>query len=88
MLLSSNPQLSAISLRIIQSGNFKRPIAKTMRQYFGYGTNLYGGRKGFSDLMLSKGQSLHNISIWMGHSSLERTWRSYKNRRQFHLHWG
>lgn len=76
------------ALRIIQAKSFRRPLAKTMCHYFGYGTDLYAGRKGFTDLMLSKGNSLENISIWMGHSSLERTWRSYKNKRKFHLHWG
>ncbi len=73
------------SLRIIQARTFKRPIAKTMRSYFGYGTDLYAGRKGFVDLMLSKGQSLENISIWMGHTTLDRTWRSYKNKQKFHF---
>jgi hypothetical protein len=46
---------------------------------------LYGGRKGFVDLMLSKEQTFENISVWMGHSTLDRTWRSYKQRRKFHL---
>lgn len=72
-------------LRIIELQSFRRPIMKTMRRYFGPGTDLYGGRKGFSDLMLSKGQLFENISIWMGHSTLNRTWRSYKARRKFHL---
>ena len=72
-------------LRIIESRNFRRPIMKTMRRHFGRGTCLYAGRKGFSDLMLSKGHSLTNISIWMGHSTLDRTWRSYKQRRVYHL---
>jgi hypothetical protein len=49
------------------------------------GIDLYEGRKGFSDLMLSRGQALENISIWMGHSPLDRTWRSFKQRRRFHL---
>jgi hypothetical protein len=35
--------------------------------------------------MLSKGQSFENISVWMGHSTLNRTWSSYKQRRKFHL---
>lgn len=73
------------ALRIIESGNFRRPLTKTIRKYFGKGTTLYGGRKGFSDLMLSKGQAFENISIWMGHSTLDRTWKSYKRRRKFHL---
>jgi hypothetical protein len=72
-------------LKIIRDGNFKRPLCKTMRLHFGPGIDLYAGRKGFTDLMLSKGHSLENISIWMGHSTLARTWRSYKDKRAFHL---
>lgn len=73
------------ALRIIEGGNFRRPIMKTMKRHFGEGTTLYAGRKGFSDLMLSKGHSLTNISIWMGHSTLSRTWRSYKQRGVYHI---
>ncbi|OFZ13433.1 MAG: hypothetical protein A2Z20_08555 [Bdellovibrionales bacterium RBG_16_40_8] len=73
------------ALRIIESGNFKRPLMKTMNKHFEKGTTSYAGRKGFSDLMLSKEQSFENISVWMGHSSLQRTWKSYKSRRRFHL---
>ena len=73
------------ALKILKSDTFKRPLLKTMRKYFGDGVTLYGGRKGFSDLMLSKGQSFENISIWMGHATIQRTWRNYKNRRKFHL---
>jgi len=72
-------------LRIIANGIFKRPLLKTIRKHFGPKVSLYGGRKGFTDLMLSKGNRLENISIWMGHSSIDRTWRSYKNKRTFHL---
>ena len=35
--------------------------------------------------MLSKGQSLEIISLWMGHSIIQRTWKSYKLRPRFHL---
>jgi hypothetical protein len=73
------------ALRIIESKNFKRPMLKTVHKHFGDRIDLYGGRKGFSDLMLSQGHTLENISIWMGHSTLDRTWRSYKSRRKFHL---
>lgn len=58
---------------------------KTMRRYFGNNIDLYGGRKGFVDLMLAKEQTIENISIWMGHSTLDRTWKSYNDRRRFHL---
>ena len=67
------------ALAIIKENKFKRPLMKTIRKHFGEGVDLYGGRKGFTDLMLSRGHSLENISVWMGHSTLERTWKSYKN---------
>jgi hypothetical protein len=73
------------AMRIIESGNFKRPLVKTMRHYFSKDIDLYGGRKGFTDLMLSRGNTIENISIWMGHSTLDRTWRSYKQKQKFHL---
>ena len=53
-------------LAILESGNFKRPLVRTMQKYFGDAVTLYAGRKGFSDLMLSKNRTLENISIWMG----------------------
>lgn len=75
----------AFALAILESDNFKRPLAVTMRRYFGEGVTLYAGRKGFPDLMLSKKQTLENISIWIGHSTIQRTWTSYKQKRKFHL---
>lgn len=73
------------ALRIIKSQTIQRPLVKTLHHYFGKGIDLYGGRKGFVDLMLSKGHALENISVWMGHSTLDRTWRSYKQRRKYHI---
>lgn len=70
----------ADAVKIIESGNFARPLSKTVRHHFGDHTTLYGGRKGFTDLMLDHQQQLENISQWMGHSSIERTWRNYKSR--------
>jgi hypothetical protein len=72
------------ALKMILDKNFKRPLTKTIQKHIGPGHDTYGGRKGFVDLMLSKNQSLENISIWMGHSTLGRTWRSYKNKRVYH----
>lgn len=72
-------------LEIIRSKNFKRPLSKTIKHWFGLETSLYGGRKGFTDLMLDRDQSFFNISQWMGHSSIERTWRHYKNRLVVHF---
>ena len=72
-------------LKIIENQNFKRPLVKTIRKHLGDGYRLYGGRKALTDLMLSKGHELENISIWMGHSTINRTWRHYKNHRKFHI---
>lgn len=60
----------------------KRPLVKTVQRHVSHRLTLYGGRKGFTDLMLSKGQALEDISTWLGHSSIERTWRSYKQRQR------
>ncbi len=73
------------ALKIIEAQNFKRPLIKTIRKCFGPGVDSYGGRKGFPDQMLSKNQLFENISVWMGHSTLQRTWYSYKSRRRFHV---
>jgi hypothetical protein len=77
-----------VGLKILEEGVFKRPLVKTVREHFGKDISLYGGRKGFTDLMLSKGNSLESISIWMGHSTIGRTWKSYKNRRKYHIQYG
>jgi hypothetical protein len=58
----------------------KRPLVKTVQKHITDGINLYGGRKGFTDMMLDKGQSLEDISTWLGHATIERTWHSYKRR--------
>ncbi len=68
------------ALRTIESGVFKRPLVKTIKKHVGPEVSTYGGRKGFTDLMLEKGFSLEAISQWMGHTTINRTWRHYKNR--------
>ena len=73
------------ALRIIEAQNFKRPLVKTVHKHLGEGIDLYGGRKAFTDLMLSRGNTLENISVWMGHSTISRTWKNYKSRTEYHL---
>lgn len=58
-----------------------QPLVKTIRKYLNRKVGLYGGRKGFTDLMLSRGQKFENISAWLGHANIDRTWRSYKDKR-------
>jgi hypothetical protein len=70
-----------LACEFVEEGALDRPLVKTVRKYFGDGISLYGGRKGFTDLMLEKGHSLEAISQWMGHSTIGTTWRTYKDRR-------
>lgn len=70
------------ALSMIKLGGLKRPLLKTVVSIFGEGFGLYSGRKGFTDLMLDKGQDLEAISAWLGHRTLDRTWRHYKNRNR------
>lgn len=43
--------------------------------------DLYCGRKGFTDFLLGKKQSLEQISIWAGHKTISTTWSHYKDKR-------
>ncbi len=72
------------ALKIISNLEFKRPNVKIVKKYFGGQTTLYGGRKGYTDLMLAHQQDFIHISQWMGHSSIERTWRTYKSKQIVH----
>lgn len=74
-----------VALEILKSGNVKAPIYKRMNQVFGQGYGLYGGRKGFTDLMLGKGYKIEDISLWLGHTSIETTWKHYKNKNVLNL---
>ncbi len=69
-----------VALELIRTNILVRPLPKTIRNHLGDSLNCYGGRKGFTDLMLDKGHPLEDISAWMGHTSIERTWRTYRNR--------
>lgn len=73
-------QLEALTMA--QAGGFRRPLSKTLVARFGPQFTLYAGRKGFTDLLLRLGQSLEDISVWLGHTSIDVTWRHYKNRQR------
>lgn len=74
-----------LCISLIKSTEINRPSVKTMKRLFGGQISTYGGRKGFTDLMLEKGQDFFDISQWLGHASIERTWRNYKNRLAIHF---
>lgn len=67
-------------LEIIKSNDFKKPYPKSIKLAFGDGYNLYSGRKGFEAVMRDRGQKLEDVSQWLGHRSIERTWRNYVNK--------
>jgi len=68
-------------LEIIKGKDFKKPLIKTLRKAFETDKiTLYSGRKGFVDLMLDKNQKIENISLWLGHRSLNTTWKFYKQK--------
>lgn len=73
------------AIEIIKSGNFDKPLNKTLRRFFGAGIETYSCRKGFTDLLLSRQYQLEDISIFMGHQGIETTWRFYKNKFVFQL---
>lgn len=71
------------ALQFIKDCELKRPLTKVIQRYTRNDQiTTYGGRKGFTDLMLSKGQQLEDISMWMGHQSIEMTWQKYKNKKK------
>lgn len=73
----------AQAIENIKSEVLKKPLVKTIKRYSGNDNlGLYSGRKGFTDLMLDLGQELENISQWLGHASIERTWKHYKNKNK------
>lgn len=69
-------------LRIIREEKFQRPSHnRHIHPYFGEHVTLYGGRKGFSQLMRSLGQSIEDYTVWLGHQTMERTFKDYKDKQ-------
>lgn len=68
------------ALELIEAKDFKRPSYKVVHKWFGDGITLYAGRKNFTDMMLENGEKFEEVSMWMGHRTLDRTYRDYKDR--------
>lgn len=68
------------ALKLIRKGVHKRPHPKTVRKHLKANITLYGGRKGFTDLMLNREQKLEDISLWLGHKNITTTWKHYKDK--------
>lgn len=60
------------ALEIIKSGDFKRPLTKTLKSYLeNERVTLYGPRKNFYSMMLNDyGRTNEEVSAWMGHRSV------------------
>jgi hypothetical protein len=68
------------ALEFVRRGGLKRPLRKTLEKVFAGHITTYGGRKGFTDMMLDRGQAPEDISMWLGHKSIETTWKHHKDR--------
>jgi len=58
----------------------KKPSIKKLRAVLGEGYGLYSFRKGYTDIMLGLKEDITRISSDLGHSSIDRTWRSYRKK--------
>lgn len=73
-------QIEAAS--IIRTGNFIKPLGKTIKRHTHGQHHLYAGRKGFGPLMWGKGHDVVEVSSWLGHKSIDRTYRDYMSWRK------
>lgn len=62
---------------LIESKKFEKPLVKTVQRYLSEQYTCYAGRKGFEKLMTSRNHEFVNISRWLGHQDLNRTFRDY-----------
>lgn len=70
------------ALQYIEKDTWSRPLARTLQRLSGVYLTRYCGRKGFTDLMLGYGQELVDISAWLGHTTINRTYHSYKDKQE------
>lgn len=68
------------AFRLMESGPKERPTGYVMGKVT-EGVGLYGGRHGFVKLMKSRGRKLAEISMWMGHTNINRTRNDYMDKR-------
>lgn len=60
----------------------KAPLARILSREFGPRVGLRSGRKNFTDMMLDRGHPLEDVSAWLGHTSIQRTWKNYRDRQK------
>ena len=66
-----------LAAEIIKTRAAAIPLAKTIQRHTKGNYKLYAGRKGFSPLMWDKGHDIVEVSSWLGHKSIDRTYRDY-----------
>jgi hypothetical protein len=69
-------------IEIIKSGSMRPPLSRILAAEFGPRVGLRSGRKNFTDMMLDLGHPLEDISAWLGHTSIQRTWKNYRDRQK------
>ena len=69
------------ALSIIKSKKeLAAPSIHMLRKVLGDEYGLYSFRKGYTDIMINLGEPIERISADLGHSSIDRTWKSYRKR--------
>jgi hypothetical protein len=66
------------ALTLIQSGKLEAPSLKILKSRFGAGYTLYCGRNNFIPMMFAAGKPMEQVSLWMGHKTIERTWDYFR----------
>ena len=74
-----------IAVEFIRAGNLEKPLPKTLKRYTLGNHHLYAGRKGFGPLMWGRGHDVVEVSSWLGHKSIDRTYRDYMKWRKVKL---
>ncbi len=60
--------------------NLSAPSVYKLKKILGEGYKQYSFRKGYVEIMINLGEPIERISLDLGHSSIERTWKSYRKR--------
>ncbi len=71
--------------RFITSNNFEEPRSRTIKRCTSGNHHLYAGRKGFGPLMWELGHDVVEVSSWLGHKSIDRTYRDYMKWKRLKL---
>lgn len=71
------------TLDLLGEKKFKRPHSSIIGTATGNRriTN-YGGRTNFKQLMKKFGQKLENVSMWLGHQTVDTTWEDYTDKQE------